>query len=1020
MKPSAIHSEFVHFLLETWALAPTDPEMVFKDNQVPLFSGRNDWMKLYCFSHPGTVSLSRIKQCLKKTPDTVLVFIHPDGESLDIYAQSALDISPIVIHELIWKNNSDLSSLIHLDSFLEFTFELDRKFGKRRLEQKFVSEFRKYYLKLCNAWKNLSDDTPQIRQQLSLDTMLRLFFVAFLSARGTLDNRSHFLMEEAQNKHEQNLSIYRDFLQPLFFETLNRSEHRRTLRSKELGNIPFLNGGLFTPSPIEKTSPELDVPNTLWLRLIHDLFEQYSLTPDKAGHSSCLTLDPMMLGHVFESLMAQKNRAATGSYYTPLPLARCLVLDVFRQWFKQEYSFTDEQAQSVCVRENYSFISPEKARQIDHRLAGITILDPAVGSGAFLQCALDILHRIRSGLKKRCGEASHPGQLARHILARNLFGVDIIPAANQLCELRLWLELISYFPQCESLPSLPNLDLNIQCGDTLTDLSQYAQVLGIELPKQIDQTAHLKHRYRLATGYTKKKLSGQIHEEMHQTGQKLFQMFVDACEHEFHIIEMNSRSLFGQKQSPSFAQRQRLQILNNHRQKLNTCLDSNQLPGFSFDIHFGDILSNGGFDIILGNPPWYSLHTLPEESQVVLRNLYKTALPVPGTHAQSTDISALFIEKSLQCLSNSGILNMLIPNKLFSAPSYEAFRNYLRSHATIIQLKDWSNAKYNAFAAATYPASLMLKRENSDALANIPDLNHAEESSHSPVPFMQHLSPNTRKISDAFTIKRGVCTGANHIFIGSCQNTVNPKDQNTAILFGHLQDAVPIESELIYPALRGANIQAYSFQTPQCLLFTHQWNNPASPLLQLPSAAHAWIAKHHNILKERKGLGTKPVHSLFGTSEYLSQMKVVWRDISQELNACFIRDPKVIPVNTVYYIPVQTEDEGYLLSAYLNSSVVRAFCRYHAEHARNDYRRYFAWVIGKLPWFLDMETYPRETERIIELSKASHKAQQHQLTELQNQIDKQIEACLSQPSQHTRIKPQRSLPGIQQATQKAG
>ncbi len=1007
--------EFIHFLSSNWNLQETSlyPEPPFAHNL--LFCGKKSWINLLCYKKTKDFAPNSIQLCqlLQSYPSSIFVFCHEEQRSIDIYAKSILDPSPVIVHDLDWKNSSDFSSLAQLDSYLEFAFELERRFGKKRMERKFVSDFRNYTQQLAQSWTGLHDDSPEIRYQLALTTLIRLFFVSFLETRGTFDSRKCFLQEEALKCVIQNVSIFQNLIQPLFFETLNRPEHRRTKRAKALGHVPFLNGGLFTATELEINAPHLNVSNDLILEIITDLFEQYTLRCAHSESDLRPVLDPMMLGHVFESLMSPEKRSMTGSYYTPIPLARQLVITTISHWMMQEFSLEQEQVRLMCIEHDFSSITKERATEIDARLSELTILDPASGSGAFLQCTFSLIHKLRTGLNHRAGISIHPGTLARQILTRNLYGVDILPEASQICELRLWLELIHYFDIDETLPPLPNLDMNIRCGNTLTDLSQYNKVLGIAHQPllQNDEIAHLRHRYKLSTGFTKKKLANEIDKKIHQSGKTLLQTYIDACDQECRILEKPVPSLFESTPVLSRIQRQRLITLKQQREKLMNCIQNEVTPGFCFDLHFSDIVEDGGFDIVLGNPPWYSLHTMPNETQQVLKTLYQTASPIKGSGSQASDISALFVEKALQCVRTNGLVAMLIPNKLFHAPSYENFRKHITTNSHILHIKDWSNEAFNAFDATTYPASIILKKTSvSTGLQQVTSHEQSsifQEKSSTPLDNVQ------TSISHKFIIKRGLCTGANNIFVAE-KTGIEQGCDLSFLKFPQIPSPILIETELIHPVLRGANLSAFQAIPTDSIIFTHNSNEPALPLTNLPKHAQHWFSQNKTTLTHRKGLGKHPFHALFGCSNHLRSMKVVWKDISYNLEACFIKDPEILPLNTVYYIPVETETQGYLLAAYLNSSMARKYCRNHAESARGDYRRYFAWVIGKLPWFLDQlpQNANCHLEKIIALSKACPHATPDSLKDYQQQIDELLELCLKSASQYKSVRRQqlRQLP----------
>src|SRR6185295_12880045 len=135
----------------------------------------------------------------------------------------------------------------------------------------------------------------------------RLLFLSFIQQKGWLNGERRFLFDRLSTAN-----YYANVLRPLFFGCLNTAPHDRDEAAKALGRIPYLNGGLFEPSRHEP----LDLPDELMQRVITDVFERFDFSSDE--HDEAGThVDPEMLGKVFESLMAEDERAASGSFYTP-------------------------------------------------------------------------------------------------------------------------------------------------------------------------------------------------------------------------------------------------------------------------------------------------------------------------------------------------------------------------------------------------------------------------------------------------------------------------------------------------------------------------------------------------------------------------------------------------------------------------------------------------------------------------------------------------------------------------------
>src|SRR6185436_2532317 len=163
-----------------------------------------------------------------------------------------------------------------------------------------------------------------------------------------------------------------------------------------LGRMPYLNGGLFEPSLFEQRNRDLHLSNELLQRVLEEVFEKFDFRIDE-GDAAGTHVDPEMLGKVFESLLAAGERAASGSFYTPKEIVDVLTERAITEWLGDG--------------------GVEK-------LATITIIDPACGSGAFLLSALGVIERLW-----RAKSSDVPRDLRRRIVANSLFGVDLKPEA---------------------------------------------------------------------------------------------------------------------------------------------------------------------------------------------------------------------------------------------------------------------------------------------------------------------------------------------------------------------------------------------------------------------------------------------------------------------------------------------------------------------------------------------------------------------------------------------------------------
>ncbi|HXV87303.1 MAG TPA: DNA methyltransferase, partial [Gemmatimonadales bacterium] len=302
------------------------------------------------------------------------------------------------------------------------------------------------------------------RQMAALLQLTRVLFLYFVQAKGWLAGRPYFLRETLDQALASGIAFHRRILQPLFFGTLNRPVPERTGPFRQAA-IPYLNGGLFEVHPVERRWGRIAFPNELWRDAFDQVFERFRFCVREAEEVNAIA--PDMLGHVFERVMDHEERHATGTFYTPEPVVKQLVGAAVETALTDRQGIHPQLAARVVAGEQ---VTPQEARRLTAALRRLRILDPAVGSGAFLLVALESLVDLRAGLHGQADRARRQ-RWRREILRRNLFGVDRSPLAVRLAELRLWLAVIADDPADSpaDVAPLPNLDGVVRQGDSLHD-----------------------------------------------------------------------------------------------------------------------------------------------------------------------------------------------------------------------------------------------------------------------------------------------------------------------------------------------------------------------------------------------------------------------------------------------------------------------------------------------------------------------------------------------------------------------
>ncbi len=420
---------------------------------------------------------------------------------------------------------------------------------------------------------------PEDRRTLALIQLTRVLFLYFVQAKGWLDGRRDFLRQAVDDTLATRRRLHRDLFRPLFFGTLNRRPAERG-RARLFGRIPFLNGGLFDPHPLERAWRG-EVPDSCWRDAFDLVFERFHFTVEEGGDPGHVA--PDMLGRAFEGLMAPDYRHASGAYYTPAALVTRVVDAGLASLFASRLQLPDAEAQQWM-----------EAR--DPRLAAllgeVTILDPAVGSGAFLLAALERLADLQH-------TQAPPAELRRRILRHNLFGVDLNPMAVRLAELRLWLAVIAAEPvdAPEEVQPLPNLDGVVRQGDSLLDPAWTLAGLGARPAESAHELRELRRAFVATSGPAKRDLLRTLRqaelrafEECLAQAQGRLQQEVTEC-----LLAAREPTLFGGRRGLDRALRHRLRELRTRmaeaRRLHRRLRQEGEVGWFSYECHFGDVLS---------------------------------------------------------------------------------------------------------------------------------------------------------------------------------------------------------------------------------------------------------------------------------------------------------------------------------------------------------------------------------------------------------------------------------------------
>jgi hypothetical protein len=830
---------------------------------------------------------------------------------------------------------------------------LDRESVTREFFQRFRSAVSDVAAALAEAFPEEGRDAVDAEALLLLS---RLLFLSFVQEKGWLNGERRFLVDRLEQETRLGREFFSDVLLPLFFGCLNTPLRERSVAARRLGRVPYLNGGLFEPSPFELRHTDMHLPNALMSRVLEDVFEKFDFRLDETDAAGT-HVDPEMLGKVFESLMAADERAASGSFYTPKEIVDVLVERAIAEW----------------LGDGPVEIQLEKLQRI-------TILDPACGSGAFLLSALGAIERLW-----RARTADVPRDLRRRIVARSLYGVDLKPQAVRLCELRLWLAIVSGSDAAiDDVEPLPNLDRNILQGNSLlgaTDflgdarLSIYADWLHA-LRAQRD----LLERYRAAPHAERPALYRLIRGNDQRLASELLARSIDTAERELQLACAPQRDLFGRAIQIDPERCRELQLRIAEEKKMLETAEEGSLDFFSFDVHFAQVMapsanSGGGFDIVAGNPPWVRNSRIEARAKRMLSDRYAFFRGAgDGTAFHQPDLSVAFFERALALAAPDGVVSLLMPAKIVNAGYAGPLRRAARER--VIAIDDWSDSprRRTLFEADTFPLGITCRGVRSRATSiritageesfNLPRAQLAVDGPSSEWALVPpEIASLTRRLRDAYpslvkSLGRkpfmGVKTGDNRSFFLGVK----------AIRAAHLitTDDVRVPLSAVCRCVRGRDVQRWTTLGSQWMLWPPRdgWRKPPR-----------WL----ETLAEKRGLQPADFRLSFVRAEHVG-IKVAWKDLSRGMSAAVLPDVvhvnemaiPLVPNQTLYAIDAVSLDDAYVIAAILNSTIVGALLVSIAERAKDAHYRYFGRTIATLPW----PDARGEWDRLVRLSRRAH------------------------------------------------
>ncbi|HDZ5278599.1 TPA: class I SAM-dependent DNA methyltransferase [Campylobacter jejuni] len=570
-----------------------------------------------------------------------------------------------------------------------------------------------------------------------------------------------------------------DKLSELFFEVL--AKEKSTRKKSEFAYLPYLNSSLFEKQSIENTLEISSLSNDLKLfyykntvlkddkckakkgqvGLLEYLFEfldSFDFGSDDE-QSEILSqkelISSSVLGNVFEKLNGYKE----GSFYTPSFITSYMckesitkvVLDKFNAQFDLDAKDISELRKSLRKED-------KKAQK--ELLNSIKICDPAVGSGHFLVSALNVMLSIYdelnlfdeefylevqndeiliTGRKGEFIEYKRPStpkdkthliqqelfHTKKDIIENNLFGVDINPNSCEITKLRLWIELLkhSFYQSFDDenyhdLKTLPNIDINIKCGNSL--------VSYFETGKSLSHYPNIKERMskykRIVKDYKEGFYTDKSHINQEIKNLKIsfknfcfadkfkkeMKSFNDKCEKyskkygNFLAVDDENLKFFVSANLTLFDFDEKVAIKEfaNLKKEYDNIFNLESNHPFEWRFEFPEILDDDGnfkgFDLIIGNPPYIK----ENDNKDLFTNTKKLR-----TYQGKMDIWYHFVGRGFDILKNNGYLAFIATNNWVTNSGAKKLRNIVLEESQILSLVDFSS--FMVFDSASIQTMIM-------------------------------------------------------------------------------------------------------------------------------------------------------------------------------------------------------------------------------------------------------------------------------------------------------------------------
>jgi hypothetical protein len=706
------------------------------------------------------------------------------------------------------------------------TQKLKDAFDKDKVTKKFYERFKTEharFLKLISGIDDVSD-----REWYASLMLNRLMFVYFIEKKGFLDGDSNYLrnrLARMQQKWKDKFhTFYRHFLLRLFHEGLGRQPPRPSELDDLLGDVPYLNGGLFDVHELEAENPNIEIPDKAFEALF-EFFDAYEWHLDYRPLRTGKEINPDVLGYIFEKYVNQKQM---GAYYTkediteyiakntiipflfdaaekecaiafqpdsalwrllrddpdryiyaavrkgvdgalpneiaagiddvskrtgwnrPADAEFALPTETWREHVTRRQrclelraklkagqitSINDLITYNLDIRQFAQDVieqseGPELVRAFFSAIKGITVLDPAVGSGAFLFAALNILRplydacldRMQAFIDdlKETGKddpgryadfrdilarvAEHPNReyyVLKSIIINNLYGVDIMEEAVEICKLRLFLKLVAQIDRAEEVEPLPDMDFNIRAGNTLvgfTSLEAVRQAMTL-MPNGQHRMLSAEDEAALAQIEENAAFADEAFQAFHR-----MQAGEDIDEESFAAGKAKVREWLDYLRDNLDRHLAREYGIDADNEEAFERWRASHQP-FHWFVEFYGIMKRGGFDAIIGNPPYVEYRKVKETYTVPAAAFISEG---------ANNLYGYFLERASLLVGENRRVGMIVPVGFLGLDEAASVRAILLSRLSVAHFSSYAIRPAKLFEGVDQRLCILVGRRGDD------------------------------------------------------------------------------------------------------------------------------------------------------------------------------------------------------------------------------------------------------------------------------------------------------------------